>query len=721
MGVVDALSFGKKMKLRSKIFVLLSIVFIGFLVLVLIGFSLLKDVKIGGNNYARLENVRYSLEKALYLSADLQRLRSEESNLVAENDANRLQRVQALLKKLGNDIGSEFTAIVSQTEEQQFKTVILDAQGKWSELASTTTNEVLPAVQRGDRARAGALVAGIQAARYDKISGQLENIVNTLKKENEALSANTNTLIKKRIFSAVISCAAVILLVLLLIWIISATVTRPILKGAASARSVVDGDLTGNLVADTEDEVGDLADAFNGIVSSFKSLVDRNHATVTELTRISRSISETAKRVIRASEAKAKSINETSTAILEINASVKGVAQGVDSLSLSASENSSSILEMAASVEEVALNVETLAQTVEDVTSSIVQMTAAIKQIGNSVDSLIDSSTVTASSVVEMDSSIRQVEKNAINSAAISEEVRRDAEEGKASVEATIRGMQEIRRSSGITSEVIVTLSDRANDIGAILSVIDEVAEQTNLLALNAAIIAAQAGDQGKGFAVVADEIKELADRTSSSTREIAQLIKGVQEETRRAVEAIHQAEKSIADGELLSQKSGEALNKIVEGVKRSTEQVGEIAHAAAEQAQGSQMIREAVEHVTDMIMQIANATTEQSKGSELIMTAVERMKGLTGQVRSSTREQSKVGGLIAQSTENITNMIQRIKRACDEQTKGSEQIVYAVEAIQKSTDENLGAVTVLDDAVAGLSGQIEAIEKNISGFKVKS
>jgi methyl-accepting chemotaxis protein len=721
MGVVDALSFGKKMKLRSKVFVLLSTVLTGFVVLILIGSSLLKDVKIGGNNSARIENVRYSLEKALYLSADMQRVRTEESNLVAENDAGRMQRIQAVLKKLGNDIGSEFTAIVSQTEDQQFKTAVLDAQGKWSELASTANNEVLPAIQRGDRARARELVAGIQAARYDQITGQLESIVNTLKKENDVLAANTNKLLKKRISSAVMYSAAVVLLVLLFSWIILAALARPIVKGAVSARSAADGDLTGNLEVDTEDEVGDLADAFNGIVSSFKSLVDRNHTTVTELTRISRSISETAKRVIRASEAKAKRINETSTAIIEINASVKGVAQGVDSLSLSASENSSSILEMAASVEEVALNVETLAQTVEDVTSSIVQMTAAIKQIGNSVDSLIDSSTVTASSVVEMDSSIRQVEKNAINSAAISEEVRRDAEEGKASVEATIRGMQEIRRSSGITSEVIVTLSERANDIGAILSVIDEVAEQTNLLALNAAIIAAQAGDQGKGFAVVADEIKELADRTSSSTREIAQLIKGVQEETRRAVEAINQAEKSIADGELLSQKSGEALNKIVEGVKKSTEQVGEIAHAAAEQAQGSQMIRDAVEHVTDMIMQIANATTEQSKGSELIMTAVERMKGLTGQVRSSTREQSKVGGLIAQSTENITNMIQRIKRACDEQTKGSEQIVYAVEAIQKSTDENLEAVTFLDDAVAGLSRQIETIEKNISSFKVKS
>ena len=153
-----------------------------------------------------------------------------------------------------------------------------------------------------------------------------------------------------------------------------------------------------------------------------------------------------------------------------------------------------------------------------------------------------------------------------MDTAAISEGVRKDAEMGKEAVEATITGIHEIRRSSRITYEVINTLSERAADIGTILSVIDEVAEQTNLLALNAAIIAAQAGEHGKGFAVVADEIKELAERTSSSTREIAQVIKGVQDETQRAVEAINQAEKSIADGELLSQKSGEALTKIVTG-----------------------------------------------------------------------------------------------------------------------------------------------------------
>ena len=280
-------------------------------------------------------------------------------------------------------------------------------------------------------------------------------------------------------------------------------------------------------------------------------------------------------------------------------------------------------------------------------------------------------------------------------------------------------GLSEIKRSSGITYEVITTLSGRASDIGAILSVIDEVAEQTNLLALNAAIIAAQAGEHGKGFAVVADEIKELAERTSSSTREIALVIRGVQEETQRAVEAINQAEKSIAEGEMLSHKSGEALNKIVGGVKKSTERMGEIARATVEQAKGSVMIRDAMEKVSEMVAQIAKATDEQGQGSELITTAVQRMKDLTAQVRASTREQSKVGSFIARSTEDITDMIQKIKCACDEQSRGSEQIVVAVEDIQQSTNINLEAINILNDALASLLKQTEILNREMSVFKV--
>ncbi|GFO65450.1 methyl-accepting chemotaxis protein [Geomonas paludis] len=523
--------------------------------------------------------------------------------------------------------------------------------------------------------------------------------------------------------SAGITFAAVILVAVALAVLLGLLITRNIVSRLSVMAEAVDrgseGDLTARVEMANHDEIGKLGSDFNEMVGKLSGMIGKVSRSSNELAGISDTMAKASHSVVASAKTQAESVSKTSAAIVQINTSVKGVAQGVDSLSISASESSSSILEMASSVEEVVQNMENLALSVNEVSSSIVEMGASIKQVGNGVVSLMEVSTATASSVMEMDSSIKQVERNANETAAISKAVRIDAETGREAVDAVINGMQEIKRASQITSEVVATLSERAADIGDILSVIDEVAEQTNLLALNAAIIAAQAGEHGKGFAVVADEIKELAERTSSSTREISQVIRGVQEETQRAVEAIDQAERSIADGELLSQKSGEALTKIVVGVTEATAQVSEIARTTVEQAKGSQMIREAMEQVSEMVAQIAKATREQGQGSELIMAAVENMKSLTSQVLSSTREQNKVGNLIAQSTESITEMIRHIKRACDEQTRGSEQIVMSVEDIQEATDANLEATRVMDEAVYKLFRQTELLKQEMDAFKI--
>ena len=479
------------------------------------------------------------------------------------------------------------------------------------------------------------------------------------------------------------------------------------------------GDLTATVVVDSRDEIGQLGTDFNVMISRLSDIVSKVNRTSQELTNISRNIYHASKRMMEAAELQVSGVHETSSAVTDINQSIRGVAEGVDRLSRSAVDSSSSILQMATSVEGVALHVEQLAVSVEEVSFSIVEMAASIRQIDINIAQLVESAKTTTSSVVEMDFSIRQVQTSALETAGITRQVMNDAHEGNASVDATITGMNEIRRSSAITAEVIGTLIKRADDIGLILSVIDDVAEQTSLLALNAAILAAQAGEQGKGFAVVADEIKELSERTSSSTREIAQLVKAVQEETRRAAGAVCLTEQSIMDGEKLSACSGAALAKIVAGVQKADNRVAEIARAAVEQATGSRMIRESMVKVSEMVEQIARASQEQGKGSELIMTAVTRMKGLTGLVRNSTSEQNTAGALISTSTENILVMVQGIKRACDEQARGSVQISSSVHGIQQSTEVTHEAARVMDDAVVRLSRQIAVLEKEMGNFTI--
>ena len=496
-------------------------------------------------------------------------------------------------------------------------------------------------------------------------------------------------------------------------------IVTPIKRLCDFVRQVAKGDLSRKLEVASQDEIGVLASSLNEMVEGLNRMVKQVGRAGNELHSVTRNLSGASERVSESARMQSASARSTSSATVEMNSSMTEVSDGVYVLAESASENSSTILEIAANIEEVAMNTESLAASVEDVSASIVQMAYTVKQVGNSVSNLKETAMSTASSLFEMDGSVKQVEQGAVDTAAISEEVRKDAESGKRAVDATIAGIGEIKDSWHITSDVIETLSVKAENISAILSVIDEVAEQTNLLALNAAIIAAQAGEHGKGFAVVSDEIKELAERTSSSTREIVSVINDVQEETRRAVQAIRQAEERIEEGERLSQKSGQALVKILAGAQQATAQVEGIARAAMEQARGSRMLLGAMEEVSDMVAQIAGATQEQVKGSEVIMKAVEQMKGIAAEVSRSMREQSKAGSAMAHSTERILDMIEQIRRACAEQSRGTRQIVQAAEEIRLSTGINVEATEVMGEAVSRLTTQADELKKVMGAFTV--
>jgi methyl-accepting chemotaxis protein len=519
-----------------------------------------------------------------------------------------------------------------------------------------------------------------------------------------------------------VACAVVIILLLSVasIWIIRG-IAGPMQAAVQVADRLATGDLTMQLAQGRQaagGEVGALIEAQRTMVTGLNAMMGRINASCRSLSGISDSVSGSAGQVTEVAGQQAAAVAQASQAVDAILGSVQQVAQGVNVLSIAATETSSSTLEMRSSVEEVGLNMENLAAAVDEVSSSITEMSAAVKQIGMSVQGLMEVSSTTGSSIAEMDSSIRQVGEHAEHTASISREVLEEAEAGRESVQATIKGIEDMRRASRTTAEVIDALSASASGIGAILGVIDGVTSQTNLLALNAAIIAAQAGEHGKGFAVVAGEIKQLADQTKLSTGEIGKVINDVLDKTATAVKTIGEAQRSIDSGALLSRKSGEVLERIVERVKNSADQAGGIARATVEQAKGGQMIRKAMEDMSEMVLQIRNATREQERGGELIVTSVERMKGLNSQVRNSAREHNNASADISQATERITAMVEQIKEACDEQNRCGARIAGEMEKITRSADGNLQASSGLNEAVAGLGTQVEALQQEMAGFR---
>jgi methyl-accepting chemotaxis protein len=508
---------------------------------------------------------------------------------------------------------------------------------------------------------------------------------------------------------------------LLLGWYVARGIKRSLDDGCAFAAAVATGDLTRTIVIDRGDEVGVLGTSLNGMVAALRGMMTRVGDSVGQLSRASTSIARASDSMVSSAARQATDVVVTSEASREIHTLIDQVTQGVETLSTTAAESSSSVMELAASIEEVAQNMEKLSGSVNGIGSSIVRMTEAIGQIDGGVQTLSETSASTATSVLQFDTSIRQIETYAKESANISDEVRSDAETGRRAVEETIGGICEIRLAARITAETIASLSSKAHNIGSIVTVIEEIAQQTNLLALNAAIIAAQTGEHGKGFAVVAGEIKQLADRTALSTREIAEVIKGVQSETEQAVAAIGAAEESVRTGEERSQRAGEALGKIVTGVKRTTEQMSEIARATREQARGSEQIRTAMERISAMTDAIAESTRQQRSGSDDIRRESDRVRDFSSQVMRSMQEQAKVGDLISHMALSVSDSSAMIREACRVQSRSSERIQASVDSIMGSATAVLDETRVVNQGVATLGDQTEALQQEMAFFKVES
>jgi len=194
--------------------------------------------------------------------------------------------------------------------------------------------------------------------------------------------------------------------------------------------------------------------------------------------------------------------------------------------------------------------------------------------------------------------------------------------------------MEKIAKSVSDLQVVIQGLNKNSEKIGDIVGVIDDVADQTNLLALNAAIEAARAGEQGRGFAVVADEVRKLAERTTSSTKEIADMVKSIQGDTSQAVSSMEEAGKEVKEGVGVAGKAGGALKKIMEMSQGVNQIVQQIATAAEEQAAASEEISSNVESITSVSKQSASGVQQTSSAAQELSSLTDNLQSLVNQFK---------------------------------------------------------------------------------------
>jgi methyl-accepting chemotaxis protein len=521
-------------------------------------------------------------------------------------------------------------------------------------------------------------------------------------------------------WNALITALAVILAGMLA-WAASRIIVRPILALEQTARQVSKGDLTQRAKVGSGDEIGSLAEAFNVMAENLERTLKSLVQSQAKLKSVVETVDSRSRTVIARVDEQRAIIDDTYQSVDQLNSGVRKITDNVEALSASSEETSSSMLEMVASMEEVSRHTDTLFTSVEDTSSATHEMVSSISAVDQNVVYLASFVTDTSSSMVQMSASIAQVETNAARSYDLGLAVADAAESGMKAVRETIDGMEQIRQSVLEANTVVARLGDRSIAIGKILNVIEDVAEQTNLLALNAAILAAQAGEYGKGFSVVAAEIRELSERTASSTRDITNLIRAVQDEVTNALKAMASGSTLVEHGVSLSHEAGKALNNILDSAAKASNMNREIASATREQAQGSEAVTRAVERLQSMVQQINSATGQQAQGSDHILRAVESMREVTKYVRQAMVEQKSGSAMISAAAERMIEMIHEIFQVAANQASESEKIVATMEQVRTIADGNRTSAADMSDAISLLNDAIRSLDDEVRKFRVRS
>jgi methyl-accepting chemotaxis protein len=251
-----------------------------------------------------------------------------------------------------------------------------------------------------------------------------------------------------------------------------------------------------------------------------------------------------------------------------------------------------------------------------------------VVEVGKAANEVASAATEIAASNEEMAAAVEEMSRQAGEASNKASESGKTAEEGGSVVGETIAGMQAINDSSSKSAASVGDLFKQSEQIGAVISVINDIADQTNLLALNAAIEAARAGEHGRGFAVVADEVRKLAERTTTATEEVSGSIKSIQGKTQEAVEIIKDGQGKAAKGAEHATAAGGHLEQIVGSAKSVASLIEQIAAASHEVGAG--------------VSQSATASTELSNKAEQLRELVGRFKTTASQNAAARKAAAK-------------------------------------------------------------------------------
>jgi ABC-type transport system substrate-binding protein/methyl-accepting chemotaxis protein len=436
------------------------------------------------------------------------------------------------------------------------------------------------------------------------------------------------------------------------------------------------------------------------------------HRTASEVEAQASSLLDAARRQGQAAERSQRAVDK-------MGDSLDGTQKRVVQLESFARETTQALTEMTQSIEQVADALTSLNAAAEKTSAraeAMNQRSHAVADAGHAVSAL---SVRTREAVSAAEDAIEAVRRRTGETSAIATDVNHSARLGAELVQDSLRGLQRIDDTVRHAASFVEALGLSSAEIGRVVDVIQEIADQTNLLALNAAIIASQAGESGRAFAVVATEVRNLAEKTSRSTREIAQQVRAVREGVESAVSLVNRGRDEAAIGVQLGEKAADALRSVQLMSQRSQKSVesvdGETRRLEKEGATLVQLSQE----VAGRVEEVLKLSSDQvSQGRELVK-QVQDMARTAAAANGRASSQVSVGRDLSDSVLRLTAAIEEIRGAQGVLQAGDAAIGEEVAEVREDAEKVLLISDGLTRTVEQLANEADTLDAEVFRFKL--